>query len=142
TRQGSLHWTRYFRVARCLDGYVMHCTLGDWTSLIEWVKADGKAQDLSEPAWANFNYRREHCAHLFDVLDAWARGYRVADLVDAAQLRRLPYAAVLSPETLPHNPQLQARGFFVPVPHDDLGKTLMYPGAPYMFSATPWRIRT
>ena len=30
-RQGSLHWTRYFRVGRCKDGYAMHCTLGDWT---------------------------------------------------------------------------------------------------------------
>ena len=38
SRRGSLHWSRYFRVARCRDGYVMHCSLGDWTSLVEWVK--------------------------------------------------------------------------------------------------------
>ena len=140
-RQGSLHWTRYFRVSRCQDGYVMHCSLGDWTSLIEWVKADGKAQDLLEPAWEDFNYRRDHCVHLFDVLDAWAKDYRVADLVEGAQLRRLPYAAVLAPETLPDNPQLQARGFFVEVKHDELQATLSYPGAPYVFSKTPWQIR-
>src|SRR6185436_3329702 len=30
TRQGSLHWSRYFRVAKCKDGYIMHCSLGDW----------------------------------------------------------------------------------------------------------------
>jgi len=140
-RQGSLHWTRYFRVARCVDGYIMHCTLGDWTSLVEWVKADGAAQDLAEAAWEDFNYRRDHCVHLFDVLDAWAKRYMVAELVEGAQLRRIPYAAVLPPETLPHDPQLRERGFFVPVRHDELGHTLTYPGAPYVFSRTPWRIR-
>ncbi len=140
-RHGSLHWTRYFRVARCKDGHAMHCTLGDWTSLIEWVKAEGKAQDLLEPAWEDFNHRRDHCVHLFDVLDRWANEYCVADLVEGAQLRRLPYAAVLAPETLPDNPQLQARGFFVSVEHDELEATLTYPGAPYVFSQTPWQIR-
>jgi crotonobetainyl-CoA:carnitine CoA-transferase CaiB-like acyl-CoA transferase len=140
-RQGSLHWTRYFRVGRCADGYVMHCTLGDWTSLIEWVKAEGKAQDLAEPGWDDFNYRRDHCVHLFDVLDAWAKDYRVADLVEGAQLRRIPYAPVLAPATLAENPQLRERGFFVPVRHEELADTVTYPGAPYVFSATPWRIR-
>ncbi len=140
-RQGSLHWTRYFRVVRCADGYAMHCTLGDWTSLLEWVKADGKAQDLTDPIWEDFNQRRDQCLHLFDVLDAWARTYTVADLVEGAQLRRLPYAAVLGPETLADNPQLRERDFFVPVTHDELGMTLLYPGAPYVFSKTPWRIR-
>ncbi len=139
-RQGSLHWTRYFRIGRCRDGYVMHCTLGDWTSLIEWVKAEGKAQDLVDPAWDDFNYRRDNCSHLFDVLDAWAADYHVADLVEGAQMRRIPYASVLGPETLPQNPQLNERGFFVPVNHDELGRIITYPGAPYMFSATPWRI--
>lgn len=139
-RHGSLHWTRYFRLGHCTDGYVMHCTLGDWTSLLEWVNADGKAQDLTEPSWEDFNYRRDHCAHLFDVLDQWAASYTVADLVEGAQLRRLPYAAVLPPQSLPHNPQLGARGFFVSVPHDERGEALPYPGAPYVFDRTPWRI--
>jgi len=140
-RQGSLHWTRYFRVGKCRDGYVMHCTLGDWTSLLEWVKADGKAQDLDASAWEDVNHRRDHCVHLFDVLDAWAKEYSVAELVEGAQLRRIPYAAVVPPETLPANPQLVHRGFFVPVCHEELGTTLTYPGAPYIFSRTPWRIR-
>jgi crotonobetainyl-CoA:carnitine CoA-transferase CaiB-like acyl-CoA transferase len=140
-RQGALHWTRYFRTGRCADGYVMHCTLGDWTSLVEWVKADGKAQDLGEPPWEDFNYRRDHCLHLFDVLDAWAKDYPVDALVGGAQLRRIPYAAVLGPETLAQNPQLVERGFFVPVEHPELADTITYPGPPYRFSGTPWRIR-
>ena len=140
-RHGSLHWTRDFRVGRCRDGNVLHCTLGDWTSLIEWVKADGKAQDLGDPAWDDVSYRRDRCAHLFDVLDHWSRELTVTELIDGAQQRRLAYAPVLPPQTLPHNPQLIDRGFFVPVQHAELGRTISYPGAPYVFSRTPWCIR-
>lgn len=140
-RNGSLHWTRYFRVARCRDGYLMHCTLGDWTSLIEWVKADGRAADLGGPEWEDFNHRRVHAEHLFDVLDAWVRDQAVADVVEGAQLRRIPYAMVLPPEALHENAQLAARGFWVPVAHPELGVTILYPGAPYVFGKTPWTIR-
>jgi crotonobetainyl-CoA:carnitine CoA-transferase CaiB-like acyl-CoA transferase len=140
-RRGTLHWSRYFRVAKCRDGYALHCTLGDWTSLIEWVKADGKAQDLAGPEWEDFNHRRRNCVHLFDVLDEWAKDYTVDELVEGAQLRRLPYAKVLPLERVPDNPQLQARGFFVPLEQPELGRTVTYPGAPYAFSRTPWQLR-
>lgn len=140
-RNGSLHWTRYFRVARCRDGYLLHCTMGDWTSLIEWVKADGKAADLVGPEWEDFNHRRTYAEHLFDVLDEWVRDQAVADVVESAQLRRIPYAMVLPPEAQHANEQLAARGFYVPVEHPELGATILYPGAPYLFGATPWAIR-
>ncbi len=140
-RGGSLHWTRYFRVARCRDGYLMHCTLGDWTSLVEWVNADGMAADLVGPEWEDFTHRRVHAEHLFDVLDAWVRDQNVADVVEGAQLRRIPYAKVLPPEAQHENPQLAARGFWVPVVHPELEVTILYPGAPYLFGRTPWAIR-
>lgn len=140
TRRGSLHWSRYFRVARCRDGYVMHCTLGDWTSLVEWVKGDGKAQDLGEPSWEDLQYRREHAEHLFDVLDDWAKDYSVAELMEGAQLRRIPYAMVRPLEAVAEDPQLTARGFFSAIEHPELGRTVRYPGGPFLFTATPWRI--
>lgn len=140
TRRGSLHWSRYFRVVRCKDGYLMHCSLGDWTSLIEWVKADGKAQDLDEPQWHDIHYRRDHAEHLFDVLDEWAKDYSVAEIMEGAQLRRIPYAVVRPPEALADDPQLNARGFFSSVEHPELSRTFRYPGGPFLFTVTPWRI--
>jgi crotonobetainyl-CoA:carnitine CoA-transferase CaiB-like acyl-CoA transferase len=140
TRQGSLHWSRFFRVAKCKDGYIMHCTLGDWTSLVEWVKADEKAQDLGEPQWEDQFYRREHAEHLFDVLDDWAKDYSVAELMEGAQLRRISYAMLRPPEALADDPQLNARGFFSTVEHSELGRSFRYPGGPFFFTATPWRI--
>ena len=139
-RRGSLHWSRYFCVARCRDGYVMHCSLGDWTSLVEWVKGDRKAQDLEEARWEDLTYRKEHAEHLFAILDDWAKDYSVAELMDGAQLRRIPYATVRPPEALVDDPQLNDRGFFSDIEHPESGRSLRYPGGPIHFTTTPWRI--
>jgi crotonobetainyl-CoA:carnitine CoA-transferase CaiB-like acyl-CoA transferase len=77
--------------------------------------------------------------HLFEVLDAWAARYAVDELVEGAQLRRIPYAAVRAPEALLRDPHLAERGFFVPIEHPDLGTTVPYPGAPFRLTDAPWR---
>jgi len=139
-RHGTLHWSRFFRAGKCRDGYVLHCTLGDWTSLVEWVAADGKAQDLTDPRWNDVLYRAEHAEHLFDVLDQWAKDYDREELLRRAQALRLAYAVVQPPEALLQDEQLAARGFFVEVAHPELGRGFRYPGVPYRFDATPLRI--
>jgi len=139
-RRGTLHWSRFFRVGKCRDGYIMHCTLGDWTSLIEWVKSDGKAADLDVPEYDQVLHRFLMAEHLFDVLDEWVKDYRCDELLERAQLLRQPYAIVRKPELLFDDDQLSARGFFVEVEHPELGRRFRYPGAPYVFTGTPWRV--
>jgi len=139
-RRGTLHWSRYFRVGKCRDGYIMHCTLGDWTSLVEWVAGDGKAKDLTGPEWQDVGYRAVHAEHLFDVLDEWAKDYNRDDLLDRAQALRLPFATVRKPEALFDDEQLAARGYFVEVEHPELGRSFRYPGAPYLMNGSPWRV--
>ena len=139
-RRGTLHWSRFFRVGKCRDGYIMHCTLGDWTSLIEWVKSDGKAGDLDAPEYEQVMYRYLMAEHLFDVLDDWVRDYPRAELLERAQLLRQPYATVRPPEALFDDEQLAERGYFVEVEHPELGRKFRYPGAPYLFNGTPWRV--
>ena len=136
-RQGSLHWSRYFRVAKCRDGYVMHCSLGDWTSLVEWVTGDGRARDLDDAHWEDLTYRKENAEHLFDILDDWAEDYSVAELMEGAQSRRIPYAMVRPPGALVDDPQLNNRGFFSDVEHPELSQSFRYPGGPSHFTATP-----
>ncbi len=139
-RRGTLHWSRYFRVGKCRDGYIMHCTLGDWTSLVEWVASDGKAQDLTGAEWNDVGYRAVHAEHLFDVLDDWSSEYQRDELLDRAQTLRLPFATVRRPEALFDDDQLAARGYFVAVEHPELGRSFRYPGAPYLFNGSPWRV--
>jgi benzylsuccinate CoA-transferase BbsE subunit len=137
-RQGTLHWTRYFRVGRCRDGWVMHCTLGDWTSLLEWMKSDGMGATVDDPALEDIKVRQAEAERLFDALDAWAARYTVAELVEGAQLRRIPYAAVHPPEALLHDAHLAERGFFVPIEHPGLDRPVPCPGAPFRLTDSPW----
>ena len=75
--------SRYLRVAKCRDGYIMHCTLGDWTSLVEWVAADGKAHDLTEPQWKEFAYRRDHAEQIPERSSAARRDEPLSERDDA-----------------------------------------------------------
>lgn len=52
----------------------------------------------------------------------------------------LAVGVVNSPEEAFEDAHFKARGFHVPVHHDDLGRTLVYPGAPYHLPASPWAI--
>ncbi len=53
----------------------------------------------------------------------------------------LPVGVINAPEEAYEDPHFVARGFQVEVPHPELERQVRYPGAPYRFSASPWRIR-
>ncbi len=57
-----------------------------------------------------------------------------------AQGRGMPMGIIYAPEEALSDPHHVARGFPVEVFHEDLGRSVVYPGAPYRFSATPWRL--
>jgi benzylsuccinate CoA-transferase BbsE subunit len=139
-RYGTMHWFRGFRVARCRNGFVMHSISGDWNTLLEWVKSDGKAQELAESQWNDDGYRRANCERLYAILDEWVKDKDRDQLAERAQTLRLPYAAVRPLDELASDEQLAARGYFVEVEHPELGRTFRYPGAPCRFGATPWRV--
>jgi len=139
-RYGSMHWARGFRVGKCKDGWILHCLAGDWTTLIEWVKADGKAEDLVDPKWGERPYQRANVEHVFDVLDKWVADYRADELLARAQELRLPYGVAQWPDKLLEDEHLAARGYFTDVEHPELQRTFRYPGAPYLFGRTPWRV--
>jgi crotonobetainyl-CoA:carnitine CoA-transferase CaiB-like acyl-CoA transferase len=139
-RQGTLHWTRAFRAGRCRDGWVLHSTMGDWTTLVEWVKSDGASHGLDDPAWSDPERRREDAERIFDALDAWGARHETAELYEGAQLRRLPYAALRPARTLPDDPQLHARRFFAPI-DTEAGGSVPIPGLPFLLGGTRPRTR-
>jgi len=136
-RSGRLHWTRAFRVGPARDGWAAYTTLGDWTTLVEWLRADGMAQDLDDPAYADPTVRQARAEHVFDVIDAWAHGVDAETLETTAQRRRLAFAAVRSPEALLSDPQLAARRFFVPTLHPATARPVDFPGPPFRLGPLP-----
>jgi crotonobetainyl-CoA:carnitine CoA-transferase CaiB-like acyl-CoA transferase len=57
-----------------------------------------------------------------------------------AQERGLAVGAVWSPEEALTNEHFVARSFPVEIEHDDIGRSVTYPGAPFVAPKSPWRI--
>ncbi len=57
------------------------------------------------------------------------------------QQRGIPVGAVLAPEDIMNDAHFKARGFAVPVEHEDLGRTFTYPGASVLLNGSPMAIR-
>ena len=62
------------------------------------------------------------------------------DFFAGAQQRGITVGVIYAPEEAMEDEHFRARGFPVAVEHPELGATFTYPGAPYVFEKTPWRI--
>jgi len=139
-RQGSLQWNNAFRLFPCKDGYILLSLFQQWDTLIEWLDSEGMAADLKDERWCNPKVQFREKEHIIQVLEQWTRRHTLAELVEQGQLMHFPWAAVNSVKELRDNPQLSERGFFVEVAHPEQGTSFIYPGAPYKFSHSPWKI--
>jgi len=75
-----------------------------------------------------------------DAMNLIASRLPAIEFFVGAQQRDLPVGAVLSPEEAFENEHFVVRGMQVPVEHPELGRTVLYPGAPFRLTRTPWRI--
>ncbi len=62
------------------------------------------------------------------------------DFFAGCQRAGLAVGVVNSPEEAFEDEHFKARGFQVEVRHEDIGRTIIYPGAPYQLQACPWAI--
>jgi len=124
----------------CRDGWIFICCVEEhqWRQFVEI---------MGNPEWAQleiFGSRLARGAN-FDALQAflqeWCREQSVAELYEAAQRRRIPFAPVSTMGDLLASEHLRARGFFVTIEHAAAG-TVTMPGSPYRLGATPWTLRT
>ena len=59
------------------------------------------------------------------------------DLFIGMQQRGLPAGIIYSPEEVMSDAHFVARGFPTPITHEDLGRDVLYTGAPLRFTASP-----
>ena len=133
-RQGSLHRNGEFAVLPCKDGFIHMSLFQQWETLIEWMDAEGMAEDLTNEDWRNDDYRRRNVLHVIEVLKKWTTEHTVREIFELAQLMRFPWAPVQSPSEVLDCPQLTARDFFLKTRDPESGRTLKYPGVPYRAS--------
>ncbi|HSH88819.1 MAG TPA: CoA transferase [Ramlibacter sp.] len=134
----------------CKDGYIYLGSRGignspAWSRSMQWFKDEGMegAERLLGPEWSDLDYlKSDEAREVFgETFMKWSRRHTKAWLYSEGQKRGIPLAPVSTPADLLANPQLQARGHFVPFTHPLLKQAASMPGAPYVMSVTPWKVR-
>ncbi|MDR1392394.1 MAG: CoA transferase [Bifidobacteriaceae bacterium] len=136
------------QTVRCRDGkYLVALTLYlfdavRFPALVQWLDAAGMAEDLTSEEYADNQVRHDRVDHIVEVVGRFCAAHDSDYLFHEAQRRRLPWSPLYSPAELLDNPHLRARGAIAEIHHEDLGRPVRYPGAPYILSATPWTLRS
>lgn len=128
----------------------------EFRAVYEWVQKLGGVEAFPEAVFLEMGMNRERIdlSKLFEdeeVRAIFGAGREamnfIASRVSAyeffvgAQQRGISVGIIYSPDEVIEDPHFRERGFPVEVRHDDLGRSFVYPGAPYRLERTPWRIQ-
>ena len=129
----------------------------EFEALLAWLHDLGAHQDFPEAVFLEMGRDRGgiRLADMFtdvvtqeifragrDALTFIASRMRAADFFMEGQRRGLAVGMLNAPEDVMEDPHFIARGFPTSVHHDDLGRDVFYPGAPFLSDASPWHIRS
>lgn len=147
----SLPWRRSGHRASGSGGYYPYTILPTKDGYLCLITRSGHPwkrflDALGNPAWTRDpRYRdraamgREYPDEADALLVPYLREHTSADLQELCRRHAIPFAPVRTIEEVIECPQLAAREFFVQIARAEAG-TLTYPGAPWKFSGTPWRV--
>lgn len=144
----------------CKDGdvfcYVLAPGGADYPVLVEWMREEGKQEDLDEEPYAsvvsqlnmafltqvlgNPEKAQAMVGQLMHINEVTARFFASMTANEAyvgGQNRRLLNGIVSTPRDLAENEQLRARQWFRQLEVDFLNASIEFPGPPYRLSETP-----
>jgi crotonobetainyl-CoA:carnitine CoA-transferase CaiB-like acyl-CoA transferase len=111
-----------------------------WTRIVGWLDSENMAEDLTTDEWYMPTYLQEHMGHAVEVIDRFISTKTAEEFFHQGQAIGVVTSKIHAPEDLVTDRHLVERGFWHSVEHPELGKSFLYPGAPYDPSETPWRI--
>jgi crotonobetainyl-CoA:carnitine CoA-transferase CaiB-like acyl-CoA transferase len=146
---------------RCADGRYVTTGLPprrpeEFRHLVEWLETLGLESELPEAYFLRMGAERQsidlwqigsddEVTAIFaagrEALNFLASRLSAHDFFMGAQSRGMPVGVIYSPEEAFEDEHFRARGFQVDVEHPELGQSFRYPGAPYAFEKSPWRIQ-
>jgi crotonobetainyl-CoA:carnitine CoA-transferase CaiB-like acyl-CoA transferase len=127
----------------------------DFESLVEWIETLGLRDEFPETMLLDLAIERggvsiaelatdELAMQIFgagrEALCFIAERIPAEEFFVGGQTRGLACGVVASPEEAFETEHVKARGFQVEVEHEELGRSVRYPGAPFLMPASPWRI--
>jgi crotonobetainyl-CoA:carnitine CoA-transferase CaiB-like acyl-CoA transferase len=119
-----------------------------WVSIVvrnddEWRKmcaVMGNPALASDPRFATLEARKENEDALEAVVAAWTQEHAPEEATQKLQQAGIPSYPSLNGRDMLANPQAEARGFFVELPHPEVG-VRRHLGIPWKMSHTPCEIR-
>lgn len=130
----------------CADGYVAISRTPDtMLPLHRWISESGMDPGWDAEEWATLPQSGpgtpgpEKTKELEDSLVAFFKTKGKMALYEEGQRLGIMICPASTPADLLINEQLRDRGYFVERHFDELGRTVKVPGAPAIFSKTPWR---
>jgi crotonobetainyl-CoA:carnitine CoA-transferase CaiB-like acyl-CoA transferase len=112
-----------------------------WNGLLGWLREHDMVADLDGPEYASRTLRQQKTATIMPLMGALAQEYTADEFYLKAQSIGQPWAMIKTPDEAMVEEHHVERGFPQAVEHPERGATYMYPGAPWIASATPYRIR-
>jgi crotonobetainyl-CoA:carnitine CoA-transferase CaiB-like acyl-CoA transferase len=113
----------------CKDGHWVISQIhrpGRWSKFVEWVRDPELIADASLAEEENQQKRRDF---IMQRLDAWAKRFTKAELVEQAQTLHFPASPVSTTLDLVTDPQLVARGYLRRFEHAEFGEINFLQGA-------------
>lgn len=126
----------------CSDGqiYLMVNRPLHWQALAKWVNEVTGNKEVLDPMFQGPSSSRVPYRELLDIfIGELTLQYTAEAFYREAQQRHLAVTPLSTAHGIVADEHLNARNFFVDVAHSN-GRYYRYPGPPYRFSATPWRI--
>ncbi len=146
---------------KCADGRYVNTGVPprfpkEFGNLYEWLREVGLLDDFPEAVFLEMGANWEGPFDLSQIgtdetitavfmagreaLQLIATNVTAYEFFVGCQRAGLSVGVIYSPEEAFEDEHFKARGFQVPVEHDDLGRTIVYPGAPYKLPKSPWAI--
>jgi crotonobetainyl-CoA:carnitine CoA-transferase CaiB-like acyl-CoA transferase len=153
-------------LSECADGYVYAMVGtgsgagGSMADVVRWMDSEGKAGTLMEDGTyavleeaarvprgaAGFSMERmaalrEQLTKVAEVSREFFLSHTKQELYEGGQAFGLLIGPANDPKDLVESPQLNAREWFVDLPHPELGLDIKMPGLPYRLAKSPARLR-
>jgi crotonobetainyl-CoA:carnitine CoA-transferase CaiB-like acyl-CoA transferase len=146
---------------RCKDGRWVNTGVpprapADYAAILAWLRQLGLEAEFPEAVFLEMGaalekpltYDRigvdDEATAIFlagrEALALIAANVSAYDYFITMQRRGVAVGVIYAPEEAFEDEHFRARGFQTPVAHEDLGREVRYPGAPYRMTASPWRI--
>ena len=110
------------------------------SDVIGMLKEEGAGAEVEDIETGRGTSTGADAQRVMDVTKRWVGQYKLeADLWKKGQEHKMHWVPIRKPEENLGDSHWRARKTFNEVHHEDIGKALTYPGAPWLAESCPWR---